>query len=118
RTQVDSGLGLAESLAATEKQVATAPQGKVSFFPKQIKLFADGAIISQLMQMKGGYTDGHQGEWLIKPDELEKRAKLYWDAGYQLHIHVNGDLGLDVVLDVLERRLAERPRADHRTVIV
>ncbi len=118
RSQVDDGLGLAESLAATEKQVALAPQGKVSFIPKQIKLFADGAIISQLMQMKDGYTDGHHGDWMMTPENLDQRAQLYWNAGYQLHIHVNGDLGLDVVLDVLERRMREMPRANHRTVIV
>jgi predicted amidohydrolase YtcJ len=88
------------------------------FFPGQIKLFADGAIISQLMQMKDGYLDGHHGEWIIPPDELEKRARLHWNAGYQLHIHVNGDLGLDVVLGVVETLMAENPRADHRTVIV
>lgn len=118
RTQADSGLGLAESLAATEKQVAMAPQGKVSFFPKQIKLFADGAIISQLMQMKDGYTDGHHGEWMMTPETLGQRAQLYWDAGYQLHIHVNGDLGLEMVLNVLERLMRENPRAGHRSVIV
>jgi predicted amidohydrolase YtcJ len=88
------------------------------FCPGQIKLFADGAIISRLMQMKDGYLDGHHGEWIIPPDELEKRARLYWNAGYQLHIHVNGDLGLDVVLGVVETLMAENPRADHRTVIV
>jgi predicted amidohydrolase YtcJ len=118
RSQVDSGLGLAESLAATEQQIASAPQGKVSFFSKQIKLFADGAIISQLMQMKDGYTDGHHGEWLMTPEHLDQRAQLYWNAGYQLHIHVNGDLGLETVLDVLERRMRENPRAGHRSVIV
>jgi hypothetical protein len=118
RSQVDSGLGLAESLADTEKQIASAPEGKVSFFPKQIKLFADGAIISQLMQMKDGYTDGHHGEWMMTPKNLDQRAQLYWDAGYQLHIHVNGDLGLETVLDVLERRMSENPRANHRSVIV
>ena len=36
----------------------------------------------------------------------------------RIHIHVNGDLGLEAVLDVLERRMQENPRADHRTVIV
>jgi predicted amidohydrolase YtcJ len=118
RTQVDSGLGLAESLADTEKQIALAPQGKVSFFPRQIKLFADGAIISQLMQMKDGYTDGHHGEWMMTPKNLDQRAQLYWNAGYQLHTHVNGDLGLETVLNVLERRMRENPRADHRSVIV
>lgn len=114
-------VGLDKALAATEEQIAVAPPApgrKLMFFPGQVKLFADGAIISQLMQMKDGYLDGHKGEWIIPPDELEKRARLYWNAGYQLHIHVNGDLGLDVVLDILEKLMAENPRADHRTVIV
>jgi predicted amidohydrolase YtcJ len=43
---------------------------------------------------------------------------VYWDLGYQLHIHVNGDAGLDMVLDQLEANLKRRPRQDHRTVIV
>ena len=114
-------VGLAKALDATEEQIAVSPEGpgkKLMFFPKQIKLFADGAIISQLMQMKDGYTDGHHGEWIMTPDVLEERSKLYWDAGYRLHIHVNGDLGLEVVLDMLERRLREKPRPDHRTVVV
>ena len=118
---IPNRVGLDKALDATEEQIAVAPEGagkKLMFFPKQIKLFADGAIISQLMQMKDGYLDGHKGEWLMPPAELEERAKLYWDAGYQIHIHVNGDLGLDAVLDVLERRMRENPRADHRTVIV
>ncbi|WP_294536151.1 amidohydrolase [uncultured Rhodoblastus sp.] len=114
-------VGLARALDATEEQIAVSPEGpgkKLMFFPGQIKLFADGAIISQLMQMKDGYTDGHKGEWIMSPEQLEERARLYWNAGYQLHIHVNGDLGLEVVLDTLERRLKENPRNDHRTVIV
>jgi predicted amidohydrolase YtcJ len=118
RAQVDQGLGLAASLADTERQVALAPSGKVSFLPRQIKLFADGAIISQLMQMKDGYTDGHHGEWMMTPAHLEERTQLYWNAGYQIHVHVNGDLGLEVLLDTLERRMRENPRSDHRTVIV
>ena len=107
-----------DAVAATEKVVAMAPSGKVAFLPNQIKLFADGAIVSQLMQMKGGYTDGHKGEWIATPQEIRAATKLYWDAGYQIHIHVNGDLGLDVVLDALERCMRENPRYDHRTVLV
>ncbi|MBV8487707.1 MAG: amidohydrolase family protein, partial [Planctomycetaceae bacterium] len=103
---------------ATEKLVALAPEGKVAFLPNQIKLFADGAVFSQLMQMKAGYTDGHKGEWIATPQDLREATKLYWDAGYQIHIHVNGDLGLDVVLDALERCMRETPRYDHRTVLV
>ena len=107
-----------DSISATEKVVALAPSGKVAFLPNQVKLFADGAILSQLMQMKGGYTDGHKGEWIATPQEIRAATKLYWDAGYQIHIHVNGDLGLDVVLDALERCMRENPRYDHRSVLV
>jgi predicted amidohydrolase YtcJ len=116
--QGNAGMGAAESLAETEKRVALAASGKLRFFPRQIKLFADGAIISQSIQMTGGYLDDHQGEWLMQPVVLERTAKIYWDAGYQLHTHVNGDAGLDVLLDVLERRMRENPRPDHRSVIV
>lgn len=114
-------VGMDRALDVVEETVATAPEApgkKLMFFPKQIKLFADGAIISQLMQMKEPYTDGHHGEWMINPDDLERRAKLFWDAGYQLHIHVNGDLGAEVVLATLEKRLKENPRQDHRFVVV
>jgi len=42
----------------------------------------------------------------------------YWDQGWQIHIHVNGDLGLEVVLDVIDQAQQRAPRVDHRTVIV
>ena len=45
-------------------------------------------------------------------------AQAYWDAGWQLHIHVNGDAGLDLVLDTIDDCMAAHPRSDHRTVIV
>lgn len=108
----------AASLAVTEQLIASMPVGKVRFLPKQIKLFADGAIISQLMQMKDGYTDGHAGQWIAPPADIAAAARLYWDAGYQIHTHVNGDLGLEVLLDALEGCMRENPRIDHRCVIV
>ncbi len=111
--------GVAGAIQAAEGAVAVIPTtGKVRRLPGEIKLYADGAIISLLMQMKDGYTDGHHGEWIMKPDEFSKAFKIYWDAGYQIHVHVNGDQGLDVVLDTLENNIKEHPRADHRTVIV
>ncbi len=42
--------------------------GKTAFVPRQVKLFADGAIYSQLMQVTVPYTDGHSGEWIMDPD--------------------------------------------------
>ncbi len=125
RGYIDQGVPAEEAIADGEKIINSHLTGKVCFFPKQIKLFADGAIISQLMQMKQPYlgTDGkpdpsHHGEWMVTPENLEQRTKAYWDAGYQIHVHVNGDEGLEVLLNALERRMAENPRANHRSVIV
>jgi predicted amidohydrolase YtcJ len=93
-------------------------KGMTAYLPKQVKLFADGAIFSQLMQLTGGYTDGHHGEWMMDPDFFARSFKVYWDNGYQIHIHVNGDAGLDLLLDQLEFCLRNKPRSDHRTVVV
>ncbi|MBL7982549.1 MAG: amidohydrolase [Flavobacteriales bacterium] len=107
------------ALPAAERMLGQLPrEGKVRFLPGHIKFLADGAIISQLMQMKGGYLDGHHGEWMLKPEYLDPATKLFWDKGYQLHIHVNGDLGLEEVLNAITQRMQENPRKDHRTVIV
>ncbi len=104
-------------IAESEKMM-TWGQGMTAFLPKQVKLFADGAIFSQAMQVRDGYKDGHKGEWMMDLDFFARTFRVYWDAGYQLHIHVNGDAGLDMVLDQLELNMRRHPRVDHRTVIV
>ena len=125
RSQADSGMAPADAVADAERQVADNSVGKVRLLPKQVKLFADGAIISQLMQMREPYLDDHghpdlchHGEWMMQPDTFRAFARVYWNAGWQLHIHVNGDAALDLVLDTIEGCMAEHPRTDHRTVIV
>lgn len=102
---------------ATEK-LMVGVGGNTAFLTKQVKLFADGAIFSQLMQMQEGYTDNHHGEWLMEPDAFAKAFQAYWDAGYQIHVHQNGDAGLEMVLDNLEKNMQRKPREDHRTTIV
>ena len=48
-------------------------------FGRHIKLFSDGAFFSQLAQMQEpGYIDGHHGEWLAAPEELERHIRAYW----------------------------------------
>ena len=93
-------------------------EGRVEFIPNHIKLFSDGAMYSQNMVLRDGYLDGHQGVWLMEDNVFKKTFRLYWDAGYQIHIHQNGDAGLDRVLDVLEENIKRNPRKDHRTTIV
>ena len=92
--------------------------GKVEYLPNRIKLFADGAMYSQNMMLSEGYLDGHQGAWLMQEGLYRSAFKLFWDEGYQIHIHQNGDEALDLILDVLEENMANNPREDHRTTIV
>jgi predicted amidohydrolase YtcJ len=107
----------AQVIAESEK-LASWYGGMTSLAPRQAKLFADGAIYSQLMQVRQPYLDGHKGEWMMDEAVFQRAFRIYWDAGYQLHIHVNGDAGLDRVLDTLEANLRRNPRYDHRTVLV
>jgi predicted amidohydrolase YtcJ len=86
----------------------------VQFLPKQVKLFADGAIYSQLMQMKEGYIDGHKGEWMTPLDLFAEQLELYWKNGYKIHVHANGDLGQQMVIDNLARLQDESARTNHR----
>ena len=71
---------------------------------KRVKMFADGAFFAQNMRMNApGYLDGHVGKWITPPDTVTEQLRRFWEAGFSLHIHVNGDEGLDVVLDGLAR---------------
>ena len=88
------------------------------FFTNHAKLFTDGAFFSQLMMLKApGYLDGHEGEWLMVPEKFEEAARLFWQAGYRIHVHCTGDLGLELALDVLDKLQFEKPRHDHRFTI-
>jgi hypothetical protein len=125
RTQPTRKLQSHEFVPDAQAQVKRGAGDKVYVVDKQVKLFADGAIISQLMQMKSPYLDRngqpdphHHGEWMMEPDDLRKVFDAYWDAEWQPHIHVNGDHGLEVVLDILADAQQRFPRVDHRTVIV
>ena len=96
---------------------ATFNSENVHFLPKQVKLFSDGAIYSQLMQMKDGYLDGHEGEWMTPIDLFESQFSMYWNNGYKIHIHSNGDLGQQMVIDLQEKMLERNPRKDHRSTL-
>ncbi len=87
-------------------------------FNDHVKLFTDGAFFSQLMQLgQPGYIDGHHGEWLMVPETFEEAARTYWNAGYRIHVHCTGDLGVELALDVLQKLQEEKPRFDHRYTI-
>ena len=112
----DSPVDFAAGLPAMEKLLAH--QSRHVQFVRAVKLFADGAMFSQLMQMgRPGYADGHHGEWLMTPEVVREGVRVFWQAGFQVHIHVNGDLGMDAVLEALESAQQQWPRFDHRFAV-
>ena len=118
-----SALNLSEQFQIHEVLGAAKDQtrwgaGKLNYLSKHIKLFADGAMYSQNMVMRDGYLDNHQGSWLMNLETFEELFRIFWDEGYQIHIHQNGDAALDRLLLTLEKNLARNPRDDHRTTVV
>lgn len=80
---------------------------------RRVKMLADGAFFGLNMRMNApGYLDGHIGKWLTEPQNLHEQFTRFWAAGFSLHIHVNGDEGLDVVLD----ELAKLPQRSSQTI--
>ena len=73
------------------------------------KLMIDGAIFSGLSQMGApGYLDGHMGVWMVDVPTLKSFARMFWDAGFQIHAHSNGDA---CVIEIGVKRLEARPTA-------
>lgn len=87
-------------------------------FLESAKFLADGAFIAQLMQIgPPGYIDGHSGAWLTEPERLIAQIRPFWERGWDINIHTNGDVGVDACLDAISTLLHEQPRFDHRTTL-
>ena len=116
-TQLASMKGGNQEALAFIKTLPEYTTDNIKFLPHQVKLFADGAIYSQLMQMKDDYTDGHHGEWMSPLNMLQQQMSLYWNQGYKLHIHANGDKGNQHVLEFAVMDQQAKPRQDHRLTL-
>jgi len=87
-------------------------------YDKHFKLMMDGAIYSGASQMGfPGYKDGHKGMWMAPLETTFNYAKIFWDNGYQLHAHTNGDGSAKELINIVRRLQAEHPRTDHRTTL-
>lgn len=87
-------------------------------FAHAVKMFADGGFFSALMQLKWpGRIGGEHGHWVTAPDLFKVVAEQVWNAGYVLHVHTSADLGLDLVLETLEKMQNAYPRFGLKFVI-
>jgi predicted amidohydrolase YtcJ len=87
-------------------------------FDGHFKIMMDGAIYSGLSQYNfPGYMDGHQGQWLAPLATTYKWAKAFWNNGYQLHAHTNGDKSAQALITIIRKLQAQKPRFDHRATL-
>ena len=87
-------------------------------FTRHFKLMLDGAIYSGLAQFGfPGYKDGHEGVWMVPLETTLKWAQAFWNQGYQIHAHANGDLSTERLINIVRHLQNEKPRLDHRTTL-
>ncbi|QWD59549.1 amidohydrolase [Polynucleobacter sp. MWH-UH35A] len=85
-------------------------------FYKGIKFINDDAFLANTMKVNNpGYIDGHQGIMFYPTyQDFAKTLKPWWDAGFQIHVHSNGNEGNVEVANALQVLQDQKPRFDHR----
>ncbi len=81
-----------------------------------IKMVADGAIATRTAYLSQPY-EGSQcdhGILAMEQDEIEEQVMAMHQAGFQVCIHANGDLTIDMVLTAYEKAQQAHPRTDTR----
>ncbi|HEV3167178.1 MAG TPA: amidohydrolase [Isosphaeraceae bacterium] len=80
-----------------------------------VKFFADDAFLSMSMVIENpGYTDGRKGIFNTPRDEMVETWLPWWQAGFHIHVHTNGNGGNQATIDALDGLMKAHPRFDHR----
>lgn len=81
-----------------------------------MKMACDGSIserTARLSQPYMGRPDDY-GILVMDEEQMYPYAKRAYDAGWQIGIHANGDVGIDTTLKLYERLYKEQPKKDPR----
>ena len=89
-----------------------------------LKVVLDGSIQGFTAKMKwpGYYTpDGDvptdHGVWMVPPEQLIDMVRPFHERRINTHVHCNGDLTIDLWIDVVEQLLLESAWLDHRYTV-
>jgi predicted amidohydrolase YtcJ len=95
------------------KELASHHTDKLVF--NGVKFFADDSFLSLGMVMDNpGYTDGREGLFIEEPGKMVEAWRPWWEAGFQIHVHTNGNGGNRATLNALDGLMKLKPRFDHR----
>ncbi|NQW85498.1 MAG: amidohydrolase [Alcaligenaceae bacterium] len=81
-----------------------------------VKFIGDDAYLANTMMLQNpSYTDWHKGLiFYATPADYAKAMLPWWKAGFQIHLHTNGNAGIANTLSALQLLQDEKPRFDHR----
>lgn len=84
-----------------------------------VKFYSDDGYLPESMSMLSpGYTHGGHGHSNFKSaDDFASYMKPWWDTGFHIHIHSNGDGGNQNSLNALQILQDSKPRFDHRFTV-
>ncbi len=85
-----------------------------------VKFFSDGGYMPETMHMgHPTYVDGGIGgpSTYASAKDFASTMKPWWDAGFHIHVHSNGDVGNLDTLNALQLLQDSKPRFDHRFTV-
>ena len=89
-----------------------------------LKIVLDGSIQGFTAKMKwpgyfspGGQAPTDHGVWMVPPEQLIDMVRPFHERRINTHVHCNGDMTIDLWLDVVEQLLLESAWLDHRYTV-
>jgi predicted amidohydrolase YtcJ len=84
----------------------------------------DGSIQGFTAKMKwpgyfspGGQAPADHGVWMVPPEQLIDMVRPFHERRINTHVHCNGDMTIDLWIDVVEQLLLESAWLDHRYTV-
>lgn len=80
------------------------------------KLYTDGAIAGRTARLSKPYVGRPQdfGILTVTQEELDRRVLLAHSEGWQIGVHANGDVAIEMVLTAYEKAIRAHPKPDPR----
>jgi predicted amidohydrolase YtcJ len=118
-TQINPGLIAGGAEAAIQRLRdfgATTGAGDARLKVGALKIFVDGGFTGPAAYTKRGYRHdpSYHGSLTAPISDIELVSRAAHDMGWQFGFHTIGDAAIEETAAMIDRILADKPRADHR----
>lgn len=104
---------------AITQALALGQEGNDRLIFQGVKFYSDGGYLPEIMRMEHpAYINGSKGSSNYESaQDFAIAMRPWWDAGFHIHIHSNGDIGNQNSINALQLMMDAKPRFDHRYTI-